>query len=102
MVRLTFGDSGISTTPVGGLLVTVLGILPTLPDSLVLVVLGFIVLTSGFFAAHAVANSWAAAEAPEGARGQASGTYTLTYYLGSSVGGTVGSVVFAPHRATSV
>jgi YNFM family putative membrane transporter len=80
---------------VGALLVNVAGILLTLPDTLFLVVPGFLVLTGGFFAAHAVANSWTAAEAPEGARGQASGTYTLTYYLGSSVGGTVGSVVYA-------
>jgi YNFM family putative membrane transporter len=89
------GRFGRLRSAVGALLVTALGILLTLPDSLVLVVLGFVVLTGGFFAAHAVANSWAAAEAPEGARGQASGTYTLTYYLGSSVGGTVGSVVYA-------
>ncbi|GAA3847133.1 MFS transporter [Amycolatopsis tucumanensis] len=78
----------------GGLAVMATGILLTLPDSLPLVVLGFVVLTGGFFAAHAVANGWAAAEAPEGARGQASGMYTLAYYLGSSVGGTAGSVVF--------
>ncbi|TVT17663.1 MFS transporter [Amycolatopsis acidiphila] len=89
------GRFGRLRTAVCALLVTVLGILLTLPDSLVLVVLGFLVLTGGFFAAHAVANSWTAAEAPEGARGQASGTYTLTYYLGSSVGGTVGSIVYA-------
>ncbi|NIH85419.1 YNFM family putative membrane transporter [Amycolatopsis granulosa] len=78
----------------GGLAVMATGILLTLPDSLPLVVAGFVVLTGGFFAAHAVANGWAAAEAPEGARGQASGAYTLAYYLGSSVGGTLGSVVF--------
>ncbi|MTD55033.1 MFS transporter [Amycolatopsis sp. RM579] len=80
---------------VGALLITAAGVLLTLPDSLVLVVLGIVVMTGGFFAAHAVANGWTAAEAPEGARGQASGTYTLTYYLGSSVGGTTGSVIFA-------
>ncbi|NYI87497.1 YNFM family putative membrane transporter [Amycolatopsis endophytica] len=79
----------------GGLTIMAAGILLTLPDSLPLVVAGFVVLTGGFFAAHAVANGWAAAEAPEGARGQASGTYNLCYYLGSSVGGTLGSVVFA-------
>ncbi|GAA5168861.1 MFS transporter [Amycolatopsis dongchuanensis] len=89
------GRFGRVRSAVGALLVTAAGVLLTLPDSLVVVVLGFVVLTGGFFAAHAVANSWAAAEAPEGARGQASGTYTLSYYLGSSVGGTVGSVIYA-------
>ncbi|MBK1788902.1 MFS transporter [Prauserella cavernicola] len=73
---------------------TIAGAALTLPNSLPLVVAGFLVLTAGFFAAHAVANGWAAAEAPEGARGQASGLYTLAYYLGSSVGGTLGSIVY--------
>jgi MFS transporter, YNFM family, putative membrane transport protein len=89
------GRFGRARSAVGALLITALGIVLTLPDSLLLVVLGFIVLTGGFFAAHAVANGWTAAEAPEGARGQASGMYTLTYYLGSSVGGTTGSVIYA-------
>jgi YNFM family putative membrane transporter len=76
------------------LLTTVSGAALTLPDSLPLVITGFVVLTAGFFAAHSVANGWAAAEAPEHGRGQVSGLYTLAYYLGSSVGGTVGSTVY--------
>ncbi|MGV9307926.1 MFS transporter [Nonomuraea sp. NPDC003727] len=79
---------------VAALLVTVLGTLLTIPDSLALVVTGLVVLTGGFFAAHAVANGWAAAEAPEGARGHVSGMYTLFFYVGSSVGGTLGSIVY--------
>ncbi|HVV13245.1 MFS transporter [Amycolatopsis sp.] len=89
------GRFGRMRASVLSLTVTAIGILLTLSDSLPVVVLGFVVLTGGFFSAHAVANSWAAAEAPEHARGQASGTYTLMYYLGSSLGGTVGSVIFA-------
>lgn len=77
-----------------GLTVMAVGLALTLPDSLPLVALGFVVLTGGFFAAHAIANGWTAAEAPAGARGQAAGIYTLTYYLGSSVGGTAGSVIY--------
>ncbi|MFE3450513.1 MFS transporter [Nonomuraea sp. NPDC059194] len=79
---------------VAALLVTVLGTLLTIPDNLVLVVIGLIVLTGGFFAAHAVANGWAAAQAPEGARGHVSGVYTLFFYVGSSAGGTLGSIVY--------
>ncbi|WP_179956785.1 MFS transporter [Amycolatopsis anabasis] len=79
---------------VGGLAVTIGGAALTIPDSLPLVVLGFVVLTGGFFAAHAVANGWAAAEAPARARGQVAGLYTLAYYLGSSLGGTIGSFVY--------
>jgi YNFM family putative membrane transporter len=79
---------------IAALLTTILGAAMTLPDWLPAVVLGFVVLTGGFFAAHATANGWAAAEAPASGRGQVSGLYTLAYYLGSSVGGTTGSVIF--------
>lgn len=79
---------------VGALLLTIGGAALTLPDSLPLVVLGFVVLTGAFFAAHAIANGWAAAEAPENARGPVGGLYTLSYYLGSSVGGAVGATVY--------
>lgn len=78
----------------GGLALTAVGAALTTADSLVVVVAGFVVFTGGFFAAHAVANAWAAAEAPGRARASASGLYTLAYYVGSSVGGTVGAVVF--------
>ncbi|WIX87851.1 MFS transporter [Amycolatopsis sp. DG1A-15b] len=79
---------------VGALLLTAAGAALTLPDSLPLVIAGFLVLTCAFFAAHAVANGWAAADAPEDARGQVGGTYTATYYLGSSVGGAAGAWVY--------
>ncbi|HET6707674.1 MFS transporter [Amycolatopsis sp.] len=79
---------------VGALLLTALGTALTLPDWLPLVITGFLVLTCAFFAAHAVANGWAAADAPETARGQVGGTYTAAYYLGSSVGGAAGAWVY--------
>ncbi|MGH3520415.1 MAG: MFS transporter [Haloechinothrix sp.] len=80
---------------IGALIVTTLGAALTLSNWLPLVLAGFVVLTGGFFAAHAVSSGWTASAAQPGARGQASGLYTLAYYLGSSVGGTGGSVVFA-------
>ncbi|MEU8637832.1 MFS transporter [Amycolatopsis sp. NPDC048633] len=79
---------------IGALLLTAVGAALTLPDSLPLVIAGFLVLTCAFFAAHAVANGWAAADAPENARGQVGGMYTATYYLGSSVGGAAGAAVY--------
>lgn len=79
---------------VTALAVTVAGSVLTAHSSLPVIVLGFAVLTAGFFAAHAVANAWATAEAPPAARGRAAGLYTLCYYLGSGVGGTVGGVVY--------
>ncbi|MFG2074288.1 MFS transporter [Nonomuraea maritima] len=79
---------------VTALAVTVAGSVLTAHPSLPVIVLGFAVLTAGFFAAHAVANAWATAEAPPAARGRAAGLYTLCYYLGSGVGGTVGGIVY--------
>ncbi|WP_328613807.1 MFS transporter [Amycolatopsis sp. NBC_00355] len=79
---------------IGSLLLMAAGATLTLPDSLPLVIAGFLVLTCAFFAAHAVANGWAAADAPEDARGQVGGMYTATYYLGSSIGGAAGAYVY--------
>ncbi|MFB9199708.1 MFS transporter [Nonomuraea spiralis] len=79
---------------VTALAVTAAGSLLTVLDPLYAVVLGFAVLTAGFFAAHAVANAWVAAQAPPAARGRAAGIYTLCYYLGSGAGGTAGSAVY--------
>lgn len=77
-----------------GLAGTAAGAALTLPDSVPFVAAGFLLFTFGFFTTHSVANGWAAAEAPPEARGQVSGLYSLAYYLGSSVGGTLGSAVY--------
>ncbi|WP_216844071.1 MFS transporter [Phytoactinopolyspora alkaliphila] len=79
---------------VGALFVTAVGATLTVPDSLPWIVAGIVTLTTGFFAAHSVANGWAAAAAPEGARGQVSGSYTSAYYLGSSIAGAAGAAVY--------
>lgn len=67
-----------------------LGIVATLPDALWLVVLGFVVLTAGFFGAHAVASGWMPLVG-HGLGPLASGVYVSAYYAGSSVlGAAVG------------
>ncbi|WP_433444007.1 MFS transporter [Nonomuraea sp. CA-141351] len=85
---------GRSKALVAALLLTAAGSGLTVSTSLPLVVAGFAVLTAGFFAAHAIANAWVAAEAAPHVRGRAAGVYTLCYYLGSGAGGTVGSIVY--------
>ncbi|AHH94815.1 MFS transporter [Kutzneria viridogrisea] len=65
-----------------------------LSDNLVLLVIGLLVLTAGFFAAHTVASGWVGARA-QANRAQASAAYLLCYYLGSSVGGSVGGLAFS-------
>lgn len=65
------------------------GIGLTLLPGLAAMILGIIVLTTGFFAAHAVASGWVGRLAA-GTKGHASSLYLLAYYLGSSVVGSAG------------
>ncbi|MFG2499773.1 MFS transporter [Streptomyces sp. NPDC048441] len=69
------------------------GLLLSLADSLVMVLLGLVLITAGFFAGHAVASSSVSRTATTG-RAQASALYQSAYYLGSSAGGTLGAVAF--------
>lgn len=66
--------------------VMIAGLLVTLADSLVAVVLGVGVATFGFFASHSVASSWVGRRA-QPPQALASGIYLFFYYLGSSVVG---------------
>ncbi|WKK26252.1 MFS transporter [Streptomyces olivoreticuli] len=72
---------------------TTLGLLLSLTDSLTAVLLGLVLITAGFFAGHAVASSSVSRTAKTG-RAQASALYQTAYYLGSSVGGTLGALAF--------
>ncbi|MDO9081008.1 MAG: MFS transporter [Desulfuromonadales bacterium] len=78
MIRLT-----LSTMLVGTLL--------TLGNSLLLIVLGVGIFTCGFFSAHAIASSWVGRRART-AKAQASSIYLFSYYLGSSISGTIGGI----------
>ncbi|GAB2483635.1 MFS transporter [Promicromonospora xylanilytica] len=70
------------------------GVLATLSGRLPIVLTGLVVLTAGFFGAHAVASGWTPVAAPQ-ARTQAAAVYNLAYYAGSSVFGWLGGVGFA-------
>ncbi|HDS1150254.1 TPA: MFS transporter [Pluralibacter gergoviae] len=71
--------------------VMLLGLLMTLFSSLWLIFAGMLLFSAGFFAAHSVASSWIGPRARR-ARGQASSLYLFSYYLGSSIAGTLGGV----------
>jgi predicted MFS family arabinose efflux permease len=71
----------------------VAGVLMTLSPVLVIVLVGLLVATAGFFAGHAVASGWTGTEAVVG-RAQASSLYNLFYYTGSSLFGWLGGVCF--------
>jgi YNFM family putative membrane transporter len=65
----------------------------TLAPVLALVIGGLALLTVGFFAGHTVASSWVGRRAAHG-RAVASGLYLFAYYVGSSVGGTLGGLAY--------
>ena len=78
-------------------LLALAGIWVTLPDLLVTVLLGVLMVTVGFFGAHSVASSWVGRRSAllDGAvPAQASSLYLVGYYAGSSVGGAVGGIAF--------
>lgn len=79
---------------VGSLPITLIGLLVTVPHNLVVIVVGVGVFTGGFFAAHTVASSWVGAVA-ERDRAEASALYLFTYYLGGSVAGALGGLVYS-------
>ncbi len=67
------------------------GLLLTAFDALWLILPGMMLFTAGFFAAHSVASGWIGPRARR-AKGQASSLYLFSYYVGSSVAGTLGGV----------
>ena len=75
----------------GRVRVAIAGLLLTLRRRCRCVVLGLALLTAGFFAVHGVASGWVPARAHAGgvSTGQAASLYLFTYYLGSSVFGTL-------------
>jgi YNFM family putative membrane transporter len=73
------------------LAVMVAGTLITLAESLLMIVAGVGLFTCGFFSAHAIASSWVGRRART-AKAQASSLYLFSYYLGSSISGTLGGI----------
>ena len=71
------------------------GILLTLVESLLPVIVGLLLFTAGFFAAHVVISGWAPAIARPDGRAQAASLYYLAYYGGSSLFGWALGVPFA-------
>ena len=76
-----------------GCILMVAGLALTLTQLLALILLGLVVFTGGFFAAHSIGAGWTGSIASTG-RAQAASLYNLSYYLGSSVIGWAGGLVF--------
>lgn len=81
---------------VAGSLFAVAGVAVTLGSALSMVVAGIAMITTGFFATHGVASGWAAALGQRHqAAYEASASYFLAYYLGSSVVGVAGTAIWS-------
>ena len=76
-----------------GVILMVAGLGLTLTQLLAVILLGLVVFTGGFFAAHSIGAGWTGSIASTG-RAQAASLYNLSYYLGSSVIGWAGGLVF--------
>jgi YNFM family putative membrane transporter len=76
------------------MLVMLGGLLLTLSNAVLLIVIGMGLFTFGFFASHSVCSSWVGRRARP-PQALASAIYLFFYYLGSSVVGWVSGVVWA-------
>jgi YNFM family putative membrane transporter len=70
------------------------GVLATLSHDIVTIVTGMAILTFGFFGAHSVASSWVGRRATIN-RAHATALYLFAYYIGSSVIGSLGGIVYS-------
>ncbi|MET1065863.1 MAG: MFS transporter [Arthrobacter sp.] len=84
---------GRRTVLIAGTVLMVLGLALTLTPLLALIMAGLLLFTGGFFAAHSIGAGWTGVIATTG-RAQAASLYNLAYYLGSSVIGWAGGLVF--------
>ncbi|ADG97149.1 major facilitator superfamily MFS_1 [Segniliparus rotundus DSM 44985] len=74
--------------------VTAAGLAITLPDSLWAVLLGMLLFTAGFFAAHSTASGWVSRIATQNRAG-ASSLYLFAYYMGSALAGGFGGFAYS-------
>jgi YNFM family putative membrane transporter len=84
---------GRRTVLLAGLVLMAAGLALTLTQVLAIILAGLVIFTGGFFAAHSIGSGWTGSIATTG-RAQAASLYNLAYYLGSSVIGWAGGLVF--------
>lgn len=77
------------------------GVVLTVFSPLPIIFIGMLLFSAGFFAAHSVASGWIGPRAKR-AKGQASSLYLFSYYLGSSLAGTLGGVFWHQFGWTGV
>ena len=82
-----------------GIIIMLLGAIFTYPTSLTLKIIGLVVFTFGFFGAHSIASGWVSQLAKVD-KAQASALYLFAYYIGSSIGGTIGGIFWTKYGWT--
>ena len=87
------GRGGRRTVLLGAIAAMAAGLALTLVSWLPAVVIGLVVFTGGFFAAHSIASGWVPFLAGQG-RAQSASLYNLFYYAGSSLLGWAGGIFF--------
>lgn len=85
----------------GATAIMLTGLLITAFSSVWVILIGMMLFTAGFFAAHSVASGWIGPRAHR-AKGQASSLYLFSYYLGSSVAGTLGGLFWHHYGWTGI
>ena len=73
---------------------TVFGAILTLAPPIFVKIIGISIFTYGFFGCHSIASAWIGEQAKIN-KTQASSLYLLSYYLGSSLAGTMGRYFWA-------
>ncbi|KQZ72207.1 hypothetical protein ASD55_10525 [Rhodanobacter sp. Root561] len=73
-----------------------LGVALTMTTPLLLVMLGIVAITFGFFGGHSIVSSWVGRRAGA-AKAQAASVYLFCYYMGSSIAGASGGLFYAAH-----
>lgn len=92
MLTSRFGRSSVLWVSIT---IMIFGILISALSPIIVVFIGLMLFSTGFFIAHSIASSWVGIRASR-AKGQASSLYLFCYYAGATVTGTLGSM-FWPH-----
>ena len=79
----------------GAILCSIIGVLLTLRPSLIIVIAGLALLSSGVFIAQTASSSHLRVAAPPGARVTAAGLYITCYYLGGAAAGVLPGIFWA-------
>jgi len=86
---------GLRTGVAGAICCAMVGVLLTLAPSLLIVILGLTLLSSGVFIAQTASQSHLRVAAPAGLRVTAAGLYITCYYLGGTAAGVVPGAFWA-------